>query len=241
MAVITRSMAERYWPGDSPVGARISLDSDAEPRTIVGVVGDTRFDGLQSPEADQLFYPMAQGGMGGWIVIRTGDDPAAMASTLREIAYSLGPENPISQVQTMATLRDDALASPRLTAQLLGLFALLALVVTVTGIAGVMAYDVSQRTHEMGIRMALGARRGGLVGMVLGQGLVLVLIGLVLGVVGAVAFSRVMGGLLYEVEPTDPVTFVGVVVVLVAAATAACLAPARRATAIDPAIALRDE
>jgi putative ABC transport system permease protein len=139
----------------------------------------------------------------------------------------------------MEQVRTDSLATPRVTAALLGLFAVLALVTTVSGIGGVMALWVTQRTHEIGIRMALGASRGKVLRMVIGQGMGLVLIGLVVGVAGALALNSLLAGLLFEIAATDPLTYVAVAAVLVSAAAVACFAPARRATAIDPIRALR--
>lgn len=173
-----------------------------------------------------------------WLMVRTVGDPASAAKAVKEAAYALGA-NPISDIQPMATLRSDATASPRLTASLLGLFALLALAVTLTGIAGVMAFAISQRTREMGLRLALGAQPRGILAMVVRQGMVQVTMGLVLGIAGAMAFGRVLTGLLFEVEPSDPVTFVAVALALAAAGLVAVVLPAQRAVNIDPATALR--
>jgi ABC-type antimicrobial peptide transport system permease subunit len=153
--------------------------------------------------------------------------------------HAIDPNQPLARIRTLEQFRGDALASPRLTAILLGIFAALALVITSAGLAGVVAFSVSQRTQEIGVRMALGADRTEVLAMVLRQGMGLVLVGLALGLVGAVALTRLMSGLLYGVRATDPATyaFMGIVLVLVAAA--ACLAPARRAATVDPMVALR--
>ena len=175
-----------------------------------------------------------------WLMIRTVGDPASAGQSVKDAAYALGA-NPISDLQPMATLRADAVASPRLTASLLGIFAVLALIVTVTGIAGVMAFSITQRTREMGLRMALGAQRQGILTMVVRQGMVQVIIGLSLGIVGAFAFGRVLSGLLFEIQPSDPFTFAIVLLALATAALVAIVIPARRAVAVDPAIALRQD
>jgi ABC-type antimicrobial peptide transport system permease subunit len=162
-----------------------------------------------------------------------------MVGEIRELLREVDTRQPVAKVRTLAEVRADSLASPRLTALLLLLFALLALIVTATGIGGVLALTVSQRTHEIGIRIALGARRGEVVAMVLRQGLSLLGIGLALGAAGALLLARLLTTLLYGIAPTDPVTFVGVGLVLFAVAVLACVLPARRAAGIDPVSALR--
>jgi putative ABC transport system permease protein len=164
-----------------------------------------------------------------------------MIQQLRQAVYAVDPENAIDQVQTLENARNESIASPRLTTVLLGLFAALALIITAAGIAGVMALTVSQRTHEIGIRMALGASAGSVLRLVLRQGLTLVLIGLALGMAGAFALTRLMSTLLFAVGPTDPLTWLAVALALAAVAALACFAPARRATSIDPLTALRSE
>jgi putative ABC transport system permease protein len=164
-----------------------------------------------------------------------------MIQQLRQAVYAIDPENAIDQAQTLENARNESIASPRLTTVLLGLFAALALVITAAGIAGVMALTVSQRTHEIGIRMALGASASGVLRLVLRQGLTLVLIGLALGMAGAFALTRLMATLLFAVEPTDPLTWLAVALALAVVAALACVAPARRATMIDPLTALRSE
>jgi putative ABC transport system permease protein len=155
--------------------------------------------------------------------------------------YKVDPEQPVDNFRTFEEVRADSIASPRLTAILLGLFASLALIVTATGIGGVIAFSVGQRTQEIGIRVALGARRTAVMWMVLKQGLILTTVGLTLGIAGAFALTRLMSGLLFGVQPTDPLTFGAVSLILILIATLACLLPARRALAIDPIVALRSE
>lgn len=241
VAVINQSMASRHWADANPIGARVSTDGGESWINVIGVVGDTRLYGPEKPVTDELYRPTTQQGMATWVLVRTVGDPLSAAGQLKEIAYSIGSVNPISDLSTLATWRQDALASPRLTAMLLGLFALLALVVTVTGIAGVMAFSVSQRTREMGIRMALGARKSGVLAMVVRQGMGLVGVGLIFGIVGALAFGRVLSGLLFDTPATDPATFVVVSASLLVASLVACLVPARRATSVDPVEALRTD
>ena len=238
VAIINETLAQQYWSDENPIGARVSFDDGETWISVVGVAGDTRLYGPETPVTPELYRPFGQAGMPTWLVMRTVGDPAGAARAVKDAAYSLGA-NPISDIQPLATLRADAVASPRVTASLLGLFALLALAVTLTGIAGVMAFAVSQRTREMGLRLALGAQPRGILTMVVREGMVQVAMGLALGIVGAMAFGRVLTDLLFDVEPGDPATFVAVVVTLAGAALVAVILPARRAVSVDPASALR--
>ncbi|HXG63927.1 MAG TPA: ABC transporter permease [Blastocatellia bacterium] len=241
VAVINQSMARHRWGDEDPIGKRVTFNNGETWITIVGIVGDVKQYGLNSEFTDELYVPTFQDGGGGNLLIRTAVDPTAMIRQIRNVVHEVDPETAIDNVQTLEQARDETISSPRLTTMLMSLFAALALVITATGIAGVMALWVTQRTHEIGIRMALGATRASVLRMVLGQGLTLIVIGLAIGAVGAFALTRIMSGFLFGVEPTDPVTYAAVAVVFVAAATAACLVPARRATSIDPIIALRSE
>jgi putative ABC transport system permease protein len=173
------------------------------------------------------------------VLVRTRAEPTAALSLLRRAVHAIDPEQPIDRIRTLAEVRADSVASPRLTATLLGIFALVALVITAAGIGGVLALSVSQRTTEIGVRMAMGAERGAVMRMVLEQGLGLVLAGLGLGLAGALALSRLVERLLFGVPPTDPLTYASVAAVLLATAGVACLMPARRAASVDPMAALR--
>jgi putative ABC transport system permease protein len=175
------------------------------------------------------------------LIVRTTVDPMSMAERVRRMVHEVDSQTAITNVLTLEQARHDSMTSARLTASLLGLFAALALLIAAAGIGGIMALAVSQRVHEIGIRMALGAQRSNILWMVLGQGLLLTLLGLGIGVAGALALTRMLKSLLFEVPPTDPVTFAGVALVLVAAALVATLLPARRAAATDPIDALRCE
>jgi putative ABC transport system permease protein len=249
--VINQAMT-RYWDGADPVGSRIALPvptaqgaptGRSEWFTIVGVVGNVRQFGLAQDTVAQVYVPLAQSpfGFAGQVLVRTAGDPAAFGTTLRSVIHTVDPNQPIEAVQTLDDLRSEALAAPRLTATLLGVFAALALLVTLAGIGGVIATSVTQRTREFGVRMALGARRESVLIMVLRQGLTLVVIGLVMGIGGALAGGRVLSAYLYQTAPRDPLIFAAVAVVFVIAGVLACLIPARRATTVDPLIALRAE
>jgi putative ABC transport system permease protein len=240
VAIVNQTLARRYFPTETAVGKRISADTGETWITIVGVVGDVRHYGLQSESTDEVYLPFAQLPIReSSFLVRTTADPAAMARRIGEEVLSIDPGQPIANVQTLEEVRGEALANPRLTTTLVLLFALLALCITAAGLGGVVAFSVSQRTQEIGVRMALGAGRGEVLGMVLREGLRLVGLGLVLGALAAVLLGRLITGLLYHVETTDPITFVGMGLVLVLIAAVACLVPARRAATVDPLVALR--
>jgi putative ABC transport system permease protein len=241
VALINQSTARHRWGDEDPIGKRISFNNGQNWVTIIGIVGDVKHYGLDHEPADEIYRPLAQVGFAGFLLARTASDPLGMAEALRQTIHRIDPEIAVDRVQTLEQVRSESVSSPRLTAILLAMFAGLALVITAAGIAGVMALSVSQRTHELGIRMALGASQGRVLGMVIRQGMFMVGIGLALGIAGALLLSQVMGALLYSVEPTDPLTFFAVSFVLLAVAVLACFAPARRVTTIDPMIALRGD
>jgi predicted permease len=239
VAIVNETMARHYWAGGNPIGARISGDNGASWSTIVGVVADTR-QHLNKEPTDEVYLPMFQSEQLAttWLV-RSQVDPAAMARRLRAAVHAIDADQPVEHFRTLAEVRSASLAPRKLTATLLGLFGLLALVITAAGIAGVVAFSVNQRTQEFGVRMALGAQRSSVLSMVLRQGLQLVLIGLAIGCAGALVLAQVLSTMLFGVQPTDGVTFVAVGMVLMAVAALACIVPARRAASVDPLVALR--
>ncbi len=250
--IVVNQAMTRYWDGADPVGSRIALPVPApqgvptgrnEWFTIVGVVGNVRQFGLAQDTVAQVYVPLAQSpfGFAGQVLVRTAGDPEAFAATLRNLIHAVDPNQPVEAVQTLDDLRAEALAAPRLTATLLGVFAGLALLVTLAGIGGVIATSVTERTREFGVRMALGASRESVLSMVLRQGLTLVLIGLAIGIGGALATGRVLSSYLYQTAPRDPVIFAAVAGLFISAGVVACLIPARKATTVDPLIALRAE
>ncbi len=241
VAIINQSLARHRWGNDDPLGRRISFDRGDNWVTIVGVVGDSKSYGLNQEPVDEVYVPIAQAGGAGYLLVRTTAEPLSIVRQVRSAVYEIDRETAIDHVSTLEAERSEALASPRLTTILLGLFAALALVITATGLAGVIALSVSQRTHELGIRLALGASPHQILLLVLRQGLQLVLLGLGLGFVGAFVLTRVMANLLFAVAPTDPLTWLAVSLALLAVAVLACFLPARRVTLIDPLQALRSE
>jgi predicted permease len=241
VAIINRTLARHYWQDEDPIGRRISFDDGEHWIKVVGVVGDVREFGLNKEPGDELYLAQAQTPAIGSIVVRTNQDGLSVANQMRRAIREVDPQTAIPNVETLEQARSNSMASPRVMADLLGIFAGLALAIAAFGIGGILALTVNQRLNEIGIRIALGAKPGIVLGMILGQGMTLVAIGLGIGLVSAIALTRMMKTLLFQVEPTDPVTFVGVSLVLATAALLACYVPARRALRIDPLRALRSE
>ena len=241
VGVINRSLAAQYWKNENPGGRRVAIGNNDNWITLVGVVGDVHQQGLDAEPVGAIYSPQAQAFWANTLAVRTPYDPAGTARQLKEVVHSIDPQQSIDNFQTVEEIRSASVASPRVTAMLLGLFAGLALCIAATGIGGVIAYTVSQRTNEIGIRMALGAERSQVLGMVLRQGFWIVLTGLAIGLGITIVASRVMSGLLFQTSATDPLTFGGVMLVLLIAAGAASFVPARRATSINPTLALRNE
>jgi putative ABC transport system permease protein len=242
--VVNEAMARQYFAGEDPLGQRISVSMRDEnpPGEIIGIVADNKSTGLDSSVRPIVYYshshfpfPMMT------FVVRTWAEPAALTRSLIGTIHEMDPNQPVSNVRTMDEVLSESVAQPRFQATLLGVFAGLALVLAAVGVYGVMSYTVGQRTREMGIRLVLGASPGGLQGMVIRQGLRVALIGLALGAAGSLALSRVMQTLLFEIQPTDPLTFIGVTALLAIVAVLACYLPARRASGVDPITALRYE
>jgi putative ABC transport system permease protein len=245
VVLVNETLARRYWPGEDAVGKHMrtgDIDNPNPWMTVVGVVGDVKQYGLDQEQKTQFYGPQRQLPLRPMsLVVRAAGDPSGLATALRLAVLSVDPDQPIYNVRTMAGLLSDTSAPRRLSLLLLGAFAGTALLLAGVGIYGVLAYSVTQRTHEIGIRMALGARRRDVLLMVFRQGLRMVLAGAALGMLAAFALTRLMSSLLFGVSPTDPLTLGLVALVLVAVALLACLIPARRASGVDPMIALRYE
>jgi putative ABC transport system permease protein len=242
VVIINASLARQYWPNESPVGKRLGNGRPDGWREIAGVVGNVKHFGLDLEEPPAMYLPMAQAPSNGMtLVVRAAGKPESVIASVRRAIASLDGQLAPAGVGTMESEIRGSLADRRFTLLLLGLFATLALVLAVVGVYGVTAYSVSQRTHEIGVRMALGAQRRDVLKLVLLQGLLLTVAGVIPGVVAALALTRVMKGLLFGISPTDPATFAGVVVLLFAVTAAASYVPARRATKVDPISALRNE
>jgi putative ABC transport system permease protein len=241
VAIISETMARKYWPNEDPMGKRIGRGPD-KWREIVGVVRDVKHFGLDSDAPPTMYFPMRQVPARGMdLVVRTSGDPLSMAPVLRQQVWAGDRNLAIANLGTMKDLVSSSITQQRFILTLLACFAALALLLAAVGIYGVMSYAVTQRTHEIGIRMALGARVGDVLRLVVRQGLVLTLIGVAIGIALAFSLTRLMKSLLFDVAPTDALTFAIVALALVLVALLACLIPARRATKVDPLIALRYE
>ena len=238
--VVSQGLVDVAFPNEEPLGKRLLTVLSDKPFEIVGVVGDIRHRALEfQPFAAMYFPTIASDRMN--VALRTKGDPLSLVPAVRKEVQGIDREQPIGAVRTMDEWVDRSTATPRYRTTLFGLFAALAMILAATGIYGVMSYSVVQRTHEIGVRMALGARHGDVLRLVVRQGMSLVLVGLALGLVAAFALSRVMASLLFGVTAKDPITFAAVTVVLAAVAFIACYIPARRATKVDPLTALRYE
>lgn len=245
--VIDEEFARRYWPNEDPVGKRIRLGNDTDPSTpvltIVGVVGRVKMEGLATDSKRvQGYFPYAQIPSNGMtVILKAAGDPNQLIGAVRQQVKQIDPDQPIYGIKSMDDIRAESVAPERLNLTLLSLFAGIALVLAIVGIYGVMSYTVTQRTHEIGIRMAIGAQPRDVFQMVIRQGMMLALIGVVCGLVGAFGLTRLMASMLFGVEPTDPATFAAIAVLLTGVALIACYVPGRRATKVDPVVSLRYE
>jgi len=244
-AVINDLAAQRFWPGESPIGKRISVNEDhGQPvwRQVVGVVKTTHDQSLDLPAQPAIYLPMEQGlEPPQFLAVRTSLPVADAAAGLRQAVAAVDKDQPIFVVNAMQDLLDNSVAPRRFAAVILALFGMLALVLAAAGIYGVASYSVSRRTREIGLRMALGAQRRNVLGLVIGQGMRLTAFGIAIGVAAALALTRLLASLLYGVAAIDPATFVAVPLVLAAVGLAACYLPARRASRVDPTVALHCE
>jgi putative ABC transport system permease protein len=253
VVVIDRYLAERYWPKENPIGKRIIRGSlpnpvEGQPRIprmweIVGVVSTVHHQNLDRPVGKEtIYFPLAQQPANRvTLVVKTSAAPATLTASVRKGILAIDPEQPVFDVKTMETRVDEAMQSRKSPMILLGIFASIALLLAALGVYGVLAFAVGQRTSEIGIRVALGATRTNILGLILRQGTVLVLIGVVIGLAGYFSLSRLIEKLLFNVAPTDVMTLMVTPLLLAAVAIAACLIPARRATKVDPMVALRTE
>jgi predicted lysophospholipase L1 biosynthesis ABC-type transport system permease subunit len=241
VVVVNEELARRSWPGESPasaVGKRIMAGT--MPFEIIGVVGDVRQRGLADPVEPTIYlHAMQSFRVRMSIVVRTNGDPLSYANAVREAIWRLDPNQTITGIMTLESVLGSAVARPRLLAWLLALFGAIGLTLGALGIFGVLAYAVNQRRQEIGVRVALGATPRSVLSLIVGRGMLLALGGVVTGIVGAFLLTRSMQSVLYDIRPSDPITFAEVVIVLLGSALLASWLPARRAMAIDPVTALR--
>ena len=240
VAIVSQQLVDSVFPNEEPLGKRLITSIGNQTYEIIGVAGDIRHRSLDDEPFPAMYFPSRNPN---WmnLVIRTQGDPLSLAGAVRKEVQSLDPDQPIASVKKMSDWVDSSVAEPRYRTTLLGMFAALAMILAATGIYGVMSYSVAQRTHEIGVRMALGARQLDVLKLVVRQGMLLTLVGVGLGLAGAFALTRVMASLLFGVTAKDPFTFAVVAALLIAVAFVACFIPACRATKVDPLVALHYE
>ncbi|HZF40284.1 MAG TPA: FtsX-like permease family protein, partial [Blastocatellia bacterium] len=240
VVIVNETMARRFWPGQNVIGKRFKFFGEEFYREVVGVARDTKYNRLTEANTPFIYLPLLQNyAVACTLHVRATGDAAQMAAAVRGVAKELAPNLPLLEVQTLGDLIDQSLDGQRSQTSLLAFFGLLALLLSSIGIYGVMAYSVAQRTREIGIRMALGARSQNVLSLVVRQGMALVVGGVALGLIAAFAVTRLIGRLLFGINAADPVTFVAASLLLVGVAALAGYLPARRATKVDPLIALR--
>jgi predicted permease len=245
VTIVDERLAREYWPNESAIGKRVRFGApeDNQPwHTIVGVVAEVKQEQLDLARRPSVYLPYNEITVNDLtIALRGATDPAGLIASLRRELKAIDPSLPLNQALTMEEIVSRSVWRPRLYAILFGLFATIALLLAAVGIYGVMSYSVTQRFHEIGVRMALGASGADVLRLIVSRGLKLTLLGVFIGLAGASGVTRLMAPLLFGVSPTDPLTFAGVALALVSVALLACLIPARRATKVDPMIAMRYE
>ncbi len=243
VVIINEGFARRFFPNTNPIGQKISAGfGDETPREIVGVVGDFKHQELADDPKPEMYVPHTQSAWPGvFLAVRTSVEPESLATPVQAAIWQIEKNAPIARVATMRRILWDAVAHPRFNALLLGIFSAVALALAAVGIYGVMSYATAQRTHEIGIRLALGARTNNVLALIIGQGMSLALVGVAIGLAASLALTRLMKDLLFSVKPADPATFVFISLLLIGVALLACWIPARRATKVDPMVALRHE
>jgi predicted permease len=246
VAIVDEEMVKRYWPKEDPIGKRITFnnltDSSIAWIEVVGVVGHTLHEGLDAPARVQVYFPFSQIVTGSLdFAVRTPGDPLSLLTGLKAAVHQVDADLPLSRVRSMTELVELSTGPRRFSMLLLGIFSLLAVGLASLGLYGVMSYTVTQRAKELGVRLALGARTPDVLRLVLRQGMKLALIGIGVGLIAAIALTRLLKSMLFDVTATDPLTFIAISVLLVVVTLTATWFPARRATRVDPIIALRAE
>jgi len=238
--LVNQTLVRRFWPQANPLGGRLVVDADSRTTEIVGVVGDVKPDRIEGEDWPTIYDPYAQAATM-TLVVRTSRPPLSLASSVEREVHRLDPDQAVASLRPMDDVVDEAFAGARFNTVLLSVFAVIAFTLAAVGIYGVVAFDVTQRTHELGIRLALGAQPGDVLRLVVGQGATLGAIGIGLGLAAALGLTHLMASMLFGVKPTDFYTFAAISVLLGAVALAASYLPSRRAMALDPVTALRHE
>jgi putative ABC transport system permease protein len=249
VAIINTAMAKKYWPGEDALGRQVGVPLPRWPaRTIVGIIADIKHGSLREQPDPEMYVPFTQNEIKVWpsmqtmqVALRAQGDAVALSASAREAIKAADPDLPLGKIATMDVLVGESMAQSRFSALLVGAFGGLALLLATIGMYGAISYSVAQRTQEIGIRMALGAKRSAVFGMVIGEGVRLAVLGIALGLAAAFGVTRVLASFLYGVQPTDPLTFTIVSALLGIVALLACYVPAQRAMRVDPMEALRHE
>jgi putative ABC transport system permease protein len=242
VAVVNQTTASRYWPGQDPIGKRIANSRDMIQREVIGVVGDVKFNSLNAASVEEMYFPIAQYPWpAGTLVVRSNSDPKPLVAAVRQKIAELDPYLPVSGILSMNEVVSASVAQPRIVMQFVGLFAGFALLLSAIGIYGVMAYSVTQRSRELGVRMALGARTSDILRLVVGHGMRLTLAGVGFGIAVSLLLTHLLSSLLFGIHGIDPFVFSAAALVLVGSALLACYLPARRAAQVDPLVVLRSE
>jgi putative ABC transport system permease protein len=241
VAMINQTAAQRYWPGQNPLGHRVQIGGGGQWREVIGVVGDVKDQGLDKDVNPEVYFSWSQSSQRNGTLVVRGANVSSLAPAIRSQAQELDNRLPLSNMRTLVDIVERSIAAPRSYTLLLALFAGMALTLAAVGVYGVMAYSVAQRAHEIGIRMALGARPRDALKLVLKQGMRVASIGALIGLIASLALTRLMKSLLFGVNATDPLTFIMIPLLLVLVALLACWIPARRATKVDPMVALHCE
>ena len=240
--IVNRNMAQAYWPNEDPIGRHLRIKGGKGEAEVIGVAADVKQHEAWQAIEPMFYQPFSQEFLPSYhLLVRTHGNPMDMLPAIGQQVSDLDPQVPVYGAETLDQGVADSMAEPRMAASVVSLFGGLVLFLAITGIYSVVAYWVAQRTHEVGIRMALGAEKRDVLKMVIGQGLKLALIGVIIGIAGALALTRFLSSLLYGVKPADPLTFIAVSLILIAVALLACYIPARRAAKVDPMVALRYE
>ncbi len=244
VAIVSQGFARKYISGN-PLGKRFSISEDKDGHhrwmEIVGLVNDVRDRAINEPLSPVYYTPLVSNSQGFEIIAQISANPMTLVRPIERVVWSVDKEAPITQIETLDQIIANSAAEPRFQTALVGSFGALGLLLAIIGVYGVISYSVVQQTHEVGIRMALGAQRTDILHMIVREGMRLAIAGIAIGIGGALGLTRVLRSMLFEIEPTDPATYVGVAIFLTIAALAACYIPARRAVKVDPMVALRHE